>query len=611
MPAQQWKQNRAFVLAHRKKKRVVNPKMVSFGKTQFQLATYILCLMQAFPGAIPRNAPSLATTSTGERMIEARGKLLKQDRLRLVEAQGEGKRDVTLLIASKIGANEAVAAEISKLGGLVQYRDDDVSYLRARVPTSNVEELSYRKDIDALNINGVIDYLTYADSETTTFNNHQHQQSGPDKNTPRENPYLPSREMRAPQFIAQHPRFDGRGVAVAIIDSSIDMLLPEFQTATQLDGRIAPKLADVLTAVPSAIASNESDSSITGYFKVNMEEMVVAVDGRFTSRGRSYIAPTSGNYRLGTFDERINNPSDDLNRDGNPAGSSGLFSVLWDDMTNTVWVDSNQDSNFAAEKPMTDYCVRQDVGTFGKDNPQTAVRETVGFTLQTDARHKLILVIPGYGSHGTGVAGVAVGKDLLGGKLSGVAPEAQIVSVPLGRGATNVTPSCIESVVVAMKNPKVDLVSIQFGNFHHQNDGQSTFALICDRLIDKYQKLIFAGAGNGTDWLNNILSPADANNVIAVGSYITRQTSWVNYGVEVSRQDNVDAFSSHGPSKQGGFKPNLVAPTTSLTTRPGFLTGQNRQGTYSLPPGYQISGGTSIATPMAAGAAALLISAAK
>ena len=37
----------------------------------------------------------------------------------------------------------------------------------------------------------------------------------------------------------------------------------------------------------------------------------------------------------------------DLNRDGNPEGSSRLFAVLWDEGTGDVWVDTDQDGSFA------------------------------------------------------------------------------------------------------------------------------------------------------------------------------------------------------------------------------------------------------------------------
>ena len=63
----------------------------------------------------------------------------------------------------------------------------------------------------------------------------------------------------------------------------------------------------------------------------------------------------------------------DVNRDGNPAGCSGIFAVLWDTATNKVWVDTNQNHSFADEPAMTDYKVNYDVGYFGTDNPATPV----------------------------------------------------------------------------------------------------------------------------------------------------------------------------------------------------------------------------------------------
>src|SRR5207245_10005931 len=80
----------------------------------------------------------------------------------------------------------------------------------------------------------------------------------------------------------------------------------------------------------------------------------------------------------------------DVNRDGNPPGSSGLFAVLWNESTNEVWVDANQDHNLADEHAMTDYAVRFDVGTFGEGDPATPIRETVPFVVQTDPRAKFV-----------------------------------------------------------------------------------------------------------------------------------------------------------------------------------------------------------------------------
>src|SRR5262249_13719068 len=69
-----------------------------------------------------------------------------------------------------------------------------------------------------------------------------------------------------------------------------------------------------------------------------------------------------------------------------------------------------------------------------------------------------------------------------------------------------------------------------------------------------------------------------------------------------------------GPSGVGAIKPDLLAPSGQMSTDLGYLyrTGeQERRGFYQLPPGYSVDGGTSTATPMAAGATAILLSAAK
>src|SRR5215213_11151664 len=75
--------------------------------------------------------------------------------------------------------------------------------------------------------------------------------------------------------------------------------------------------------------------------------------------------------------------------------------------------------------------------------------------------------------------------------------------------------------------------------------------------------------------------------------------------------DNLHYFSSRGPREDGGFKPSFSAPGAAISTSPLWQAGSPVAGTDTLPPGYTMANGTSIAAPQAAGAAALLISAAK
>ena len=529
----------------------------------------LLCVTQATTG--------LVVLRHGDTVASHRSKLFKHDRMRLIEALAQNKSQVIVLLAARPGMNDAVVAQVLKLNGTVQSRDDDVDYLRVAIEPQRVPELASSSAIESLNLAGNVDYLSLSDDEAQTTRPEATTQTGaavtrvgpPDRNTPPINPYLPAGAIGAPQFIAAHPTFDGRGVVVAVVDTNIDFLLPELRTAKALDGTTLPKFADIYSAAPKALVPMDGDSHIGGYMRVAMDAKLQASAGKLIYQNHTYSVPRDTEYRLGLLNERIAGPNGDLNRDGNPPGSNEFFAVLWDDRTNTIWVDTNQNYDFTDEKPMTDYRLQHDVGTFGVDDPKTEVRETVGFVVQTDTRHQAVFVIPGYGPHGTGVTGCAFGVGFFGGKLDGVAPGAQIISVTPGRGP-HITPGYIEAVIAAMKDPRVDIVTIEFGNFAPLNDGRSTFSTIANRLTRKYGKLLFAGAGNGNDGLNGIISPADAEEVIAVGSYMTRETSRVNYGVVLADADNMNGYTSHGPTKEGGLKPNLLAPTTSLTTKPGF-----------------------------------------
>ena len=72
--------------------------------------------------------------------------------------------------------------------------------------------------------------------------------------------------------------------------------------------------------------------------------------------------------------------------------------------------------------------------------------------------------------------------------------------------------------------------------------------------------------------------------------------------------NDVAAFSSRGPTRDGRVKPDLVAPGTNiLSTRSSAVQSANPGwGAWNASPRYMFNGGTSMATPLAAGAAALV-----
>ena len=176
---------------------------------------------------------------------------------------------------------------------------------------------------------------------------------------------MPIGDTGAAQFIAAHPTWDGRGSTIGIVDTGVDLDHPALPTTTHRraqDHRLGHLHRPVHRRRPDLGQHGRPGQR----------------RARFTFRRRDATPRRPpARYRIGLFNERDprlgGEVGSDVNRDGNPAGSSGIFAVLWNTATNTVWVDTNQNDSFADEPAMTDYKVDYDVGYFGTDNPATAV----------------------------------------------------------------------------------------------------------------------------------------------------------------------------------------------------------------------------------------------
>ncbi|MBV9820611.1 MAG: S8 family serine peptidase, partial [Actinobacteria bacterium] len=342
-------------------------------------------------------------------------------------------------------------------------------------------------------------------------------------------------------------------------------------------------------------------------------DMKTQVSGpSFTYNGVSYTAP-AGSYRFAVFTE--NDPrlggelGSDVNRDGDTTDSWG---VLWDTTAGTVRVDTNQNLNFADDAAMTDYAKKFDIGHFGTDNPATQAHETMPFVVQTDGKNKVVNIGIVSGEHGTHVAGITAANGMFGGAMSGAAPGAKLKAVRVCMFVTGCTShALIEGMTFLAKQGNVDVINMSIGGLPALNDGNNTRSVLYTRLVDQYNVQIFISAGNNGPGLNTIGDPAVASHVLAVGSYISKDSWQKNYGSDSGYADNLHPFSSRGPREDGGFKPEIVAPGSAISTTPMWEASSPVAGTYNLPAGYSMLQGTSMASPQAAGVGALLVSAAK
>ena len=245
-------------------------------------------------------------------------------------------------------------------------------------------------------------------------------------------------------------------------------------------------------------------------------------------------------------------------------------------------------------------------------------------------------------SHGTHVCGSVLGdghSDRLNIDIKGAAPKATLVMQSVGDDAGRLIG--IPADLTDLFRPPYEndgarvhtnSWGLPFPSDHVQRDYDSSNAEIIDEFVHKYKDMTicFAAGNDGMDLDSNgivdlaqIGAHASAKNIITVGAsenlrpdypavYANFANGPVNFPVNPLNKDPIAnnaegmaALSSRGPTKgDGRIKPDLVAPGTAI------LSSQTRTLTttdsYSRDRLWCVKSGTSMATPLVAGCAAVL-----
>jgi hypothetical protein len=537
--------------------------------------------------------------------------LAKTSRQMLAAAHANGVTTITILAVGEPSQTGQVVRRAGELGGVLRHVDAELGYLRIELPADRVNEFVRTVDVQAT----VVDY--YPSEPETHPLGLEVKRARSDPAVAADyarlsNAYRPTADIGALRLRDRNPAFDGRGVTVALLDGdgNVDALLPEFQTAYSLDGSRIPKLAQIVTT-----SDPRTDAADVPQWVI-MDRVVEAVDGRFRVGAQQFGAPRSGRFRFGYLSERRfadgslsqTALAQDFDNSHNPPGDDGRFAVLWDEAADTVWVDVNRNSDFRDEPALHDYDTTAQIGVFGSDDPHTPERESVAFGVQIDREHHAIALNLGLGSHSTSVMGAVVGNSDPHGHLDGIAPGARLASFDTGSYAN--LHAAVEGLIRAFRTPGVDVIVSEAGlGSCTRGEGRDVFALIADRLIQRYDKPLFIIAGN-SNGLGLVDGCGAGPRTISVGAYQS-QASYLNtLGFAPAGYDHSHRGGGrHGPAADGGLKPDLLAPSGQISLRPGYIVEPPKAS--GLPPGYAIDGGTSTAGPMAAGAAALVISAAR
>ncbi len=190
--------------------------------------------------------------------------------------------------------------------------------------------------------------------------------------------------------------------------------------------------------------------------------------------------------------------------------------------------------------------------------------------------------------HGTHVAGTIAGNGFASkGKYMGIAPDANIVGIKVLNqdGSGNIS-DVIAGIQWAIQNKDKYNIKILTLSLGTKAKGTYQDDPLC-RAVDAATSAgitVVAAAGNNGPERSTINSPAISPNIISVGACDDRNAGSIS----------IADFSSRGPTPEGLIKPDIIAPGVKITS----LKNERNE--------YQSLSGTSMATPIVAGCAALL-----
>jgi subtilisin family serine protease len=328
--------------------------------------------------------------------------------------------------------------------------------------------------------------------------------------------------------------------------------------------------------------------------------------------------------RLGALNESVFGNEDekvDINANGRTDDVFYYFLVSGTDAKSTrVYLDFSGTKDFSSVKPLADFnASRKTVEVMSERIGISMTEVELPVTGGEGKVEKLVRVAlvgfdPGnHGSHVSGIIGAQkyIANDSSETQARGVAPEADLM---VNRVCSNNSGCNATRAIIDLAQNGAKIINMSLGGLSASNDGYGVQESIINRLTELYDVLFVISAGNSGPGRQTVGSPSTARHALSVAatatqSMISGQYNWTSRGLSDSSstagsdEDFVMFFSSRGPTAAGGFKPNISAPGTQLSS----IQLNSASGSRA---GMDVYWGTSMAAPAASGAVALLLDAA-
>ena len=215
--------------------------------------------------------------------------------------------------------------------------------------------------------------------------------------------------------------------------------------------------------------------------------------------------------------------------------------------------------------------------------------------------------------HGTHVAGSVLGNGTRSGSNAaahaytsshaGTAPEASLVFMALNTdGSSGIQCIDLNGDFLAKGYQEGARISSNSWGANTAGGYNQISSLVDDYIWRHKDYLVLYAASNAGPGAQTVGAPGTAKNVLTVGA---SENNRPDKDADADNPNSMAGFSSRGPTADGRIKPDVVAPGTwVLSVRAAQAPDGSFWGNFNQD--YAFMGGTSMATPLAAGGAALV-----
>lgn len=463
---------------------------------------------------------------------------------------------------------------------------------------------------------------------------------------------LPKAETGAKEFMTKNPTFDGRGIIIAILDTGVDPAAVGLQETS--DGK--PKVIDIVDCtgsgdvvlkeendVPFPAVEDAQEAVITGLSgkklklpktwnvaqgtklrrgiiclhdvysrdlvnrltEARKERFMQAHNALFAAEQRKFDDWKRCNPKIDTpallitkkdFEDRLAAlvDFDKAYNDAGPIVDFVVFSDAADADSYKAAFDLEGSGDLTTATLLADYATHRQHLTIDAES-------LLSFSVKFYDAGRVLSFVTHCGSHGTHVAAITAANVPSNAAACGVAPGAQIVSVKIGdtRLGSMETGIGVARAIKVIAEHGCHLVNMSYGEYATiANYG--VFVTEMQRLAADRHVIFVSSAGNNGPCTTTVGTPGGTSEcAIGVGAYVSQAMMRAEYAL-LERNGNMPySWSSRGPTRDGDAGVHVFAPGGAVTSVPRS----------SWCPTVRMNG-TSMSSPNACGAIALLLSAA-